>query len=350
MNSKISRRVFVSGSSAFVAAAVTGKALGADKPSPIDASNSVSSRERRKEYLGCLGGDLAPTEPLDAKTVARVEESDYQRLKVTYRSHGETVMAYLLLPGSVANGAAVIAAHGSYMSGKESVMGVEPPGVCPYAVDLVRAGFVVLAPDAIAHGERRNPDPRGAQQKARDKATADMWFERSIVMQEIMAGRSLALRDVRDLARGIDYLSSLPQVDRQRIGCTGFSMGSGQTLFLTAADERIRVAVCICGLSTHKAFLREQIVHHWLYYVPGMLAKGFDLPEIASLIAPRPYLILNGKADTSLPLDGLAEVEARVKKAYVDSPERFQVALGPGAHAYTEDFRERMIAWFKKWL
>src|SRR5206468_402822 len=138
------------------------------------------------------------------KTVDRVEEPDHQRLKVTYRSHGETVVAYLLLPKERANGAAVIAPHGSYMSGKESVIGVDPPGVCPYAVDLVRAGFVVLAPDAIAHGERRNPDPRGAQAKARDKATADMWFERSVVMQENMAGRSLALRDVRDLARGVD--------------------------------------------------------------------------------------------------------------------------------------------------
>ena len=42
--------------------------------------------------------------------------------------------------------------------------------------------------------------------------------------------------------RTIDYLQSRPEVDPQRIGCTGNSGGGTQTSYLMALDERVRCA------------------------------------------------------------------------------------------------------------
>jgi len=66
--------------------------------------------------------------------------------------------------------------------------------------------------------------------------------------------------------KAVDFVSALPYVDADRIGCTGCSGGGTQTYFLAALDERVKVAApinmasclmqggCICE---NTAFLRN---------------------------------------------------------------------------------------------
>lgn len=49
-------------------------------------------------------------------------------------------------------------------------------------------------------------------------------------------------RNLRDLRWCLDFLESLPEVRADRIGCAGLSYGGRTTMFLTAIDERIKVA------------------------------------------------------------------------------------------------------------
>src|SRR2546429_1971024 len=53
-----------------------------------------------------------------------------------------------------------------------------------------------------------------------------------------------------EMRRGLDYLSDHPSVDRNRIGVTGLSGGGWQTIFLSALDERVKVAVPVAGYSS----------------------------------------------------------------------------------------------------
>ena len=58
-----------------------------------------------------------------------------------------------------------------------------------------------------------------------------------------------------DAMRAVDVLESLPQVDRNRIGAVGHSLGAKETLYLAAFDERVKVAVASEG--RHRISIHE---------------------------------------------------------------------------------------------
>jgi hypothetical protein len=106
-------------------------------------------------------------------------------------------------------------------------------------------------------------------------------------------GRSLAGERVWDAMRCIDYLYSLPQVDKTKIGCAGLSIGGEMAMWLAAMDERCKVSVS-CGFMT----FMDQMEHHhcqcWQH--PGM-RDLVDWPDLYCLIAPRYLQCQNGLAE-----------------------------------------------------
>ena len=95
--------------------------------------------------------------------------------------------------------------------------------------------------------------------------------------------------------RVLDYISSLKDVDINRIGITGASGGGTQTFNLAAVDDRITLSVPAVMVSS---------------YMPGgcpcetgmpihYLDAGFNTctPEIAAMTAPRPQLLISDGTD-----------------------------------------------------
>src|SRR5207247_5230687 len=102
-----------------------------------------------------------------------------------------------------------------------------------------------------------------------------------------------------DSLRAVDLYVSLNEVDAERIGCIGDSLGGHNTMFTAAFEPRIKVLVSNCGFTRfHKYY--EGKLKGWTSarYMPKIASAyqndpdrvPFDFPEIAAAFAPRPFL------------------------------------------------------------
>jgi len=93
--------------------------------------------------------------------------------------------------------------------------------------------------------------------------------------------------------RILDYLLSLPETDKDRVGVTGASGGGTQTILLTALDDRIKVSAPIVMVSAYFdggcPCEHGRPIH--------ACAGGTDNVEIAALTAPRPQLLVSDGHD-----------------------------------------------------
>ena len=103
-------------------------------------------------------------------------------------------------------------------------------------------------------------------------------------------------KTVWDTARVVDYLYTLPEVDKKNIGCIGHCMAGITTIFSAAFEERISVAVA-CG--SNCSFFQSNYLDYWYLGEEAMatIDKATDQQELFAIIAPRPFLISLGKGN-----------------------------------------------------
>ena len=136
---------------------------------------------------------------------------------------------YLLIPEDVSatdvKKPAIVACHG-HGYGSREICGMEPdgspragePGLHKdFAVALVKRGYVVAAPELLGFGDRRLEEDQEAPPGASSCT--------KIAAHLLMAGKTLAGHRVYETVRVLDYVSSRPEVDPERIGSMGISGG-----------------------------------------------------------------------------------------------------------------------------
>jgi dienelactone hydrolase len=259
----------------------------------------------------------------------------------------ERIPAYLLLPRVETSSPlpAIYAAHqcaGQCDIGKEQVVGkcVDwPDQAC--GLELVRRGFVVLAPEANKVGERCDPEFREPWQ------TAFVHLKDQSCCCTAPGGSwgPIRWKPVYDVMRGVDFLCQHGMVDPDRIGIIGHSLGADTAIWAMPFDRRIRAAAISGG---------------------GLMIYGNWLPYegILKLIAPRPFFEVTGAwddvnwkgcekpktMDEALAKKRRAFAAARQIYALYGRGECLDVFEFEGEHSFPEIGRQAAYAWLARWL
>lgn len=278
--------------------------------------------------------------PLNPRTIKKVDCGEYIMEKIIFDSEpGVSVPGYLLIPKHVSFPApAIIALHqhgGQHRFGADGVVGIAGDDQTQfYAKELAQRGYITLAMDARCFGERIEMD------------------EELVSFLGRLIGKNLLGRIVWDDLRSIDYLLTRKEVDPNRIGCIGHSMGGTRATYLAALDDRIKAAVVSGYITSYKSLVKHnQVLYPPTTCIPEIL-KYAEYEDILSLIAPRPLLIIGGREDESVPIDGELDTYKSLRKIYAlfEAEDRLDSIIFRGEHGFPKDIHEEAYQWLDKWL
>ena len=170
-----------------------------------------------------------------------------------------------------------------------------------YALEFAKRGYVTLSPDYPSFGEHHH-----------DFDSDDY--------------ESGSMKAIYDNMRAIDLLQSLPEVDPERIGCIGHSLGGHNSLFTAVFDERIKAVVTSCGFTRFHKYkggdLRGWTSDKYMPRIASALRQlspdrmPFDFTEVIAALAPRPVFIVAPLADDNFAVDGVRDVVAAAQPIY----------------------------------
>jgi dienelactone hydrolase len=282
------------------------------------------------------------------------DEGEYSRVLITYMVEaGEQVSAWLLIPQGIAppgGWPALLAIHqhaGQYDLGKSEPAGLAGNSMYAYGQELCRRGYIVLCPDLLCFEERRT----AKEGRQASWVLDDAGYERFEFTKRLLTGSCLQTKYLHDLTCAVDLLTSLPDVNRERLGVIGHSLGGLEALWLAWYDARIATAVSSCGFGLLHTIVRDGINHGFATYVPGIL-DVCDLDALVMALAPRAFLLTAGETDPLFPIDGVRSLVAKAQPHYTQEgvSERFQAILFPSGHSFPDEVKREAYAFLDRWL
>jgi dienelactone hydrolase len=214
--------------------------------------------------------------PIDLKLGQSQDRGSYTLHRASFQGNSTKPLRYaglLAVPKGQGPFPAMLALHG-HGGSAEAVF--DPQGLYHGLADrFARGGYVVFAP-SFPH---------------RPYAAMMLW----------------------DLFRAVEVLRARPEVDRDRIGVAGLSMGGEWTMWIAACDPRLKVAVVSGWMCTTEGVFSVPNCRCWR--LPG-LVELMDICEVHLLIAPRPVLFESAARDGCFPIRYTKEGFARVRAGY----------------------------------
>ncbi|MER5553792.1 dienelactone hydrolase family protein [Streptomyces sp. NPDC002793] len=208
--------------------------------------------------------------------------------------------------------------------------------------ELAARGYAVLAVDTLGWGDR-GPLAYEDQQ--------------ALAANLLQLGTSPAGLAAHEDIRAAAFLASLPEVDERRVGALGFSMGAYRAWQLSALSDDIGAAAAVCWMTGLKEMmvpgnntLRGQSAYFMLH--PG-LHRHLDIPDVASLAAPKPALFHAGGRDHLFTVAGVETAYAKLRAVWESqgAGDRLTTEVWPDTgHAFTPAMQDEVYAWLDTWL
>ena len=316
----------------------------------------ANSKEMRRQLLEMLG-----LWPLPAKTdlkpvvTGKIEAGGIRVEKIHFQSMpGLYVTANLYLPQKIEGKIPAIL----YVCGHANVLIKETVGDKTISVSygskvhyqyhpvwFAQNGYACIALDTLQLGEIQGIHHGTYNQ--------NMWWWQCM-------GYTSAGVECWNAMRALDYLQTRPEIDSSRLGVTGRSGGGATSWWIAAADERIKAAVPVAGISDLQAHLLEGIEPRLrkgvitghcdcMYFIN---LYRWDFTQLIALCAPRAVLLGNSDEDPIFPKPGYLRMVDKVKKIYalLNAPDGFALLETKGGHVDTAELRRGINAWMNKWL
>lgn len=300
-------------------------------------------------------------EPFDPVTVDEHRSGTYSGRTVEFAlSRYTRARGSLLVPHGAGPFPAVLLLHdhgGEFSIGREkTVRPWSDPGRLALATawteryydgrfigdELAARGYAVLAVDTLGWGDR-GPLVHEDQQ--------------ALAANLLQLGTSLAGLAAHEDIRAAAFLASLPEVDGARVGALGFSMGAYRAWQLSALSDGVRAAAAVCWMTGLKEMmvpgnnaLRGQSAYFMLH--PG-LNRLLDIPDVASLAAPKPALFHAGGRDHLFTAAGVETAYAKLRAVWdsAGAGDRLTTTLWPDAgHVFTAAMQDDVHTWLGTWL
>ena len=141
-------------------------------------------------------------------------------------------------------------------------------------------------------------------------------------------------------------------VNNNRFGITGLSGGGTMSWFTGAADERIKVICPVCQTGTIEQHIRERTIDGHCDCTFWTNTYGWDFPDVACLIAPRPLLVSAATEDILFRPYAYRSLVHRVRMLYrvYNKEENIGLVEDVSKHGYTPKIRLAIFNWFEKYL
>ncbi|MCA9146147.1 MAG: alpha/beta fold hydrolase, partial [Planctomycetales bacterium] len=234
--------------------------------------------------------------------------------------------------------AAMLCLHQTTGIGKGEPAGLGGKPTLHYAHELAERGFVCIVPDYPSFGDY----PYDFKTQGKHYASGSM-------------------KAIWNNIRAVDLLVSLPQVDSDRIGCIGHSLGGHNSLFTAAFDQRLKAVVTSCGFTAFHHYYEGKLAG-WTSdrYMPRIRdlyendpdQVPFDFYEVLAAICPRSIFINAPLHDSNFDVTGVRKVVEEVGKAYdlVSLRENVVAKYPDSAHDFPDAVRQEAYAWLKSEL
>ena len=202
---------------------------------------------------------------LEVEVLEETSLPKFARQKITFAvEKGDRVPAYLLIPngllipsGLKRKAPAMLCLHQTVGLGKGEPAGLGGSPNLHYAQELAERGYVTLAPDYPNFGDYK----------------IDVY---------VRGYASATMKGIWNHMRAVDLLQSLPEVDGERIGVIGHSLGGHNSLFVAAFDERLKVVVTSCGFNSFRKYFGGDLT--------GWSHNGY-MPRLASAYGKDPKTV-----------------------------------------------------------
>jgi dienelactone hydrolase len=287
--------------------------------------------------------------PFDIHFTDSLKENTYTRYTINFTvAENEKLPAYLYIPikkDPSKKLPAMLVLHGTDDLGKRVVDGQGSKPNRAHAKELAQRGYIVIAPDYPSFGDLKEYD-----------------FDNDRYKSGTMKG-------IFDHMRCIDLLQSREDVDPDRIGVIGLSLGGHNAMFVGAFDTRLKVIVSSSGWTQMDYYNVEASTQKfsgrlgaWAQkrYMPLLRDKykldpkkiPFDFDEVISAIAPRAFFSVSPLNDQNFDVKGVRVGIAKAEKVYqaLGTENMIQVRYPDGGHDFPVESRREAYKFIDKIL
>lgn len=317
--------------------------------------------QAREKLLECMQ-PAPPKADFDMQTVESEQRDGYTVRKIVFNvSAWSRVPAYLLVPDGEGPFPAILLMHdhGAHFTiGKEKM--VRPFHVSKVMMEdaddwavqcydgqyvgdfFARNGYVVLAVDALLWGER------GRKEYA--SYDAQQALSANLAQMGMSWGSLIAWDDIRSA----EFLSSLPFVDKEKIGTMGFSMGAHRAWMTMAATDEVKAGAAVCWMNTTDSLMtltnnQNKGGSAYAMLIPD-IRRYMDYPHVASIACPKPMMFTNGLKDKLFPVEGVKSAYDVMRQVWKSqgAEAHFQAQLYDLPHFCSREIQQAVLDFFNQ--